>query len=85
MQAPFWRNYIMLRYNLTMSKRQWLIVFGILLIILPFLGLPSFFKQVLLTIIGAATIFIAYQWPGQKLADVHKSQLPFSEHKNSNE
>ena len=65
-----------------MSKRQWIILLGVVIIVLPFLGFPSGWDTIISVCAGLIIIAVAYtlaprQYP--KSADQH---LPYAEHKN---
>jgi TRAP-type C4-dicarboxylate transport system permease small subunit len=68
-----------------MSKRQWLIIFGVIVAILPFLGFPSSWIAVLSVIIGILIVFIAYRIQPNSISKNSKEAMPFSEHKSEPE
>ena len=43
-----------------MSKQTLVFVFGIILLVIPFLGIPEEWRQYLVAVIGALLVFIGY-------------------------
>ena len=43
-----------------MSKETLVFVFGIILLVIPFLGIPEEWRQYLVAVIGALLVFIGY-------------------------
>ncbi len=64
-----------------MSKRQLLIVIGVLIVIVTFLGFPWGLKQFLIIIGGIIVAIIAYTM-APKVKTMRATDVPFSEHKN---
>lgn len=64
-----------------MSKKQWLIIFGVVLAALPFLGFPSAWDTIFGIVLGFLVIVTAYSLPGNK-SGIDGDSLPFAEHKN---
>jgi hypothetical protein len=65
-----------------MSKRQIIILLGVLIIILPFLGLPDSWKTILFILIGLLLILLAYTVK-VKAPEIPKENVPFVEHKEN--
>src|SRR6185503_20141675 len=76
----FWRNPIILGYNRNMSKRQSLMVLGIWILILPFLGFPGIIERILMLASGALVVIIAYTL-APRVRTVSSSNAPYAEHK----
>lgn len=78
-----WRNNSISRYNYNMSKRQWLMVTGVIVIILPFSGFPSSWNTSVSVILGLLIITIAYNLNSEKSPKISApSHMPFVEHKS---
>ncbi|MCL5781965.1 MAG: hypothetical protein M1459_01240 [Patescibacteria group bacterium] len=67
-----------------MSKRQCLMIFGLIFIVLPFSGLPSMWKEIGYIFFGLVTIIVAYNIPVQG-GNVDDGSMPFVEHKKRND
>ncbi|MEK7501731.1 MAG: hypothetical protein AAB629_02285 [Patescibacteria group bacterium] len=69
-----------------MSKRQWLMILGALIIALPFLGFPSSLDTVIYIIVGIIIIAISYRLnSGKVMKEEEKSPaMPYVEHKSNN-
>ena len=66
-----------------MSKRQWLIILGVLIIALPFLGFPSNWDTIISVIVGLLIIVISYRINLSKVVKEEKSStIPYVEQKN---
>lgn len=64
-----------------MSKRQWLMIFGVIVAALPFLGFPSSWDTVIYIVVGILIIFLSYRiLPDGKPQS--PDAMPFVEHKN---
>lgn len=61
-----------------MSQRQILVLIGIIIIVLPVLGFPIFWKQVFFALIGVGLIYIAFK----SGAHYHNHADTFSESHN---
>jgi len=64
-----------------MSKRQWLMIFGVMFAALPFLGFPSSWDTVFAIILGFPVIALAHSLPARE-REVKNGSLPFVEHRN---
>jgi hypothetical protein len=49
-----------------MSKRQWLCLLGVWVMLFLFIGVPSFWHEVIAVISGLIIIFIAYNLPHEE-------------------
>ncbi|MCX6718955.1 MAG: hypothetical protein NTZ38_01085 [Candidatus Taylorbacteria bacterium] len=65
-----------------MSKRQSLMLLGLLIIIVPFMGFPSSWDSVILFISGLAIIAIAYSLAPKTSIGNKDKDLPFTENRN---
>lgn len=68
-----------------MSKRQWLCVLGVWIMIFLFLGVPSLWHKVMALISGVVIIAIAYNLPHEKKnisADPERNAPSFTENNN---
>ena len=72
-----------------MKKARILLTTGVWVAILPYLGFPFFWKNILLTITGLALVFLAYilyREEKTKTGDVKEKTFDnFSENKNFND
>jgi hypothetical protein len=66
-----------------MSKRQVLMLIGVIVVIVPFLGFPSSWQRFFEIVCGILVIGIAYSM-APKIKPVDSADLPFSEHKSDN-
>lgn len=67
-----------------MSKRQWLTIFGILVIVAPFLGVPDSWKTIASVVLGVLVVAISYTVrPSLKGPKTNSAALPYSEHNNA--
>jgi hypothetical protein len=64
-----------------MSKRQVLILIGVWIIVLPFLGFPEWLKTIFFAITGLYIAIIGYTIKLQAKIS-NGSEIPFVEHKN---
>lgn len=49
-----------MKYNVKMRKEKTLFIIGLWVIVLPFLGFPKMWKNILFLITGLAIIYLAY-------------------------
>jgi hypothetical protein len=49
-----------MRYNSVMRKEKTLLIIGLWVVILPFLGFPNTFRKILFVITGLALMYLAY-------------------------
>ena len=67
-----------------MSKRQWLILFGVWVMVFPFLGFPFFWNKVIAVITGFLICFVAYKvGGGESVRSDAKDHIPYIEHKSA--
>lgn len=64
-----------------MSQRQVLMVFGVWLAVLPFLGFPSDWKPVLACLSGLLVVFLAYRLKPVNATKDDPSAMSYAEHK----
>jgi hypothetical protein len=65
-----------------MSKRQWIMVLGVWVIVYQFLGLPSSWIKIIGIITGLVICFVAYRLnPEVSMIDT-EDRMPYMEHKN---
>ncbi len=70
-------------YNVNiMSKRQVLMIIGVLVAIVPFLGFPLGFQKFWAVFCGIVVALIAYSF-APKVKPVKSADVPFSEHKSA--
>jgi len=66
-----------------MSKKQWLIILGILVIAVSYFGLPSNIDTVLYVILGLIIFTISFSLDSNTDLDkLEKTSLPFIEHRS---
>lgn len=66
-----------------MSKKQWLMIIGVLIIALPFLGFPSNWDTVFYVIFGIIIIAISYRFDsGRDMKGEKSSAKPYIEQRN---
>ena len=65
-----------------MSKRQVLMLLGLLTMILLFLGFPSSWEKAIAVIIGALVIFISYRSSSPAMKKEEHPNVPFIEHRS---
>lgn len=65
-----------------MSKRQVLMLIGVIIIVIPFLGFPINLKWFLEVVCGSLVAAIAYSM-APKIKPIVPADLPFSEHKSN--
>ncbi len=64
-----------------MSKRQWLILFGLWIILFPFLGFPSEWNKIFAVATGILICFAAYRSnPEVSIASGKEDRVPYVEH-----
>jgi len=68
-------------YNGDMSKRQILVIIGIWVMAILFLGFPSSWDKVLALVTGFIIICIAYSIRSEKRS-ASSSQVPYAEHRS---
>jgi len=72
-----------MRYNgNTMSKRQFIIILGVLVAVIQFLGFPTSWNKFFTFVCGFLIIGIAYRM-GPKVKAVNVGSLPYEEYKRS--
>jgi hypothetical protein len=84
----FWHNVSTLGYNHNMSSRQVIIILGILIGLLPFLGFNSTWDTVISVFTGMLIIILAYRLSPitkDSVKDNKEKNLPFVENKNESE
>ncbi len=64
-----------------MSKRQLLMLLGILVISFLFLGLPFIFDRILAVIVGLIVVAVAYRLPPEPKSAL--SRMPYVEHRSA--
>jgi hypothetical protein len=70
-----WRYPTIVGYNDNMSKRQVIMLLGVLIIILPFLGFTSFWDMIINVVAGVVIIGIAYRMaPANMIMPTRKSE-----------
>lgn len=54
-----------------MSQRQILVLIGVAIIVLPWLGIPMFWKSILFVLIGLGLVYVAFKgnWRSHTHAD----------------
>lgn len=62
-----------------MSKRQWLCVLGVWVMVFLFLGVPSFWHKIFALISGIIIIFISYNLPSEERSNTSCSSSTFVE------
>ncbi|MEK7213630.1 MAG: hypothetical protein AAB637_00730 [Patescibacteria group bacterium] len=62
-----------------MSKRQWLCVLGVWVMVFLFLGVPSFWHKIFALISGIIIIFISYNLPSEERSNTSYSSSTFVE------
>lgn len=67
-------------YNGNMSKRQVLMILGVWVIILPFLGFPSGWDRTIAVVAGFLIVAIAYSL-GPKVKTRAEPSVPYVEHR----
>ncbi len=60
-----------------MSKRQWLCVLGVWVIVFLFLGVPSTWHKIIALLTGLIIIFISYNLPQERR--IHRGSSAFIE------
>jgi heme O synthase-like polyprenyltransferase len=65
-----------------MSKRQWLCIIGVWIMLFMFLGLPYPWHEVIAVVSGLLIIFIAYNLPHEKRSDEQNANSVFTENNN---
>ncbi|MES2216161.1 MAG: hypothetical protein V4481_02600 [Patescibacteria group bacterium] len=66
-----------------MSKRQWLILFGLWIIIFPFLGFPSEWNKIFAVATGILICFAAYRSnPDVSIGSGKEDHIPYVEHRS---
>ncbi|MBU6427141.1 hypothetical protein KGQ27_02780 [Patescibacteria group bacterium] len=64
-----------------MSKRQWLIIFGVIVVALPFLGFPLNWNAAFSVALGLLIIIVAYRIaPTTEAMATNSEDLPYAEH-----
>jgi len=85
----FWHNVSTSGYNHNMSSRQIIIILGILIGLLPFLGFSSSWDTVISVFTGMLIIILAYRLSpitkDSSIKDNKEKNLPFVENKNESE
>ena len=56
-----------------MSKRQVIMLLGVCIVLLPFLGFPLFWDKIFYVIAGVLIVGIAYKIPSQKIFEITNS------------
>jgi hypothetical protein len=59
-----------------MSKRQWLCLLGVWVMIFLFLGFPSFWHKIIALVSGVIIIAIAYNIPAEIKKNNNESAMP---------
>ena len=67
-----------------MSKRQWLCVFGVWVMVFLFMGFPSSWHKVIALISGIIIIAIAYNIPQEQKQEIPGKDSSFVESNNKN-
>ncbi len=67
-----------------MSKRQWLCLMGVWVMIFLFLGVPSLWHKIIALVTGLIIIAIAYSLPHEKSSQSGNGSV-FIENNNTNE
>ncbi|MFA6459171.1 MAG: hypothetical protein WCV79_02110 [Candidatus Paceibacterota bacterium] len=70
-----------------MSKRQWLIIFGVFIMVVPFLGFPTEWNKIFYIVVGLLIIIVSYRMApnSQQKNPASPVSLPYSEHHNRTE
>ncbi len=68
-----------------MSKRQWLCILGVWVMIFLFLGIPSLWHKIFALITGIVIISIAYNLPSEEKSVVSKEDSAFIENRTTHE
>lgn len=65
-----------------MSKRQWLCLFGVWMMLFLFLGIPFFWQRIIAIISGLIIVAIAYNLPHERKAEDTSASSVFTENNN---
>ncbi|MCX6756309.1 MAG: hypothetical protein NTX85_03140 [Candidatus Nomurabacteria bacterium] len=68
-----------------MRKERILLIAGILIVILPYLGIPDFFRSLLISILGLVVFFVGYRFhfiASNKMKNDDSIMKPFLDSQN---
>ncbi len=67
-----------------MSKRQWLCILGVWVIVFLFVGIPSNWHEIISIVTGIIIIAISYNLPHERIVNKNSSSSIFTENDNQN-